>query len=328
MVQVNKLLIAILLLVFLSVPKAESKVLIITHSYNRPDFIEIQDRTFKAFLKDDYEFVVFNDARENDMEAQIERTCMNLGIRHIRIPQSIHLQPYLERYPGEDWQHPCVRCANVVQYSLDSLGFDHDGIVMIIDSDLFLIDEFSIVEYLKGYALSGVRQYRGSLDNHIMYLWNGLVFFDMNKLPNKKSINFNCGWVDGKPCDVGGYTYYYFQQNPAVPFLPTVTQLDLSKGKFIDNSFEIFREGRGINEDQTVYDRIELTREEVVKRVEYSPAITHFLSSNPDNVQFFLDFTFLHYRAGGNWDQKSHQYHFQKTHQLNEFIEEVLLNAR
>ena len=41
----------------------KQKILIITHNYNRPDFIEIQSATFKKFLQDDYEYVVFNDVQ-------------------------------------------------------------------------------------------------------------------------------------------------------------------------------------------------------------------------------------------------------------------------
>ena len=48
-----------------------SKVLIITHAYNRPEFIPLQDITFKKFLKDDYEFVVFNDARDPKIKKDI-----------------------------------------------------------------------------------------------------------------------------------------------------------------------------------------------------------------------------------------------------------------
>ena len=60
---------------FFSLPIYSEKVLIFTYSYNRPDFIEIQEKTFKKFLKDDYEFVVFNDARYPDMQAKIRNTC-------------------------------------------------------------------------------------------------------------------------------------------------------------------------------------------------------------------------------------------------------------
>src|ERR1700733_4465594 len=120
---------------------ASKNVLIMTYSFNRPDFIEIQDKTFKKFLKDDYTFVVFNDAPQEEVANQIIETCNRLNLPCIRIPQSIHDAPYLQRWPGEDYHHPCVRCANVVQFSLNTLGFDRDRIVMIIDSDMFLVKE-------------------------------------------------------------------------------------------------------------------------------------------------------------------------------------------
>ncbi len=179
-------------------------VLIITHSFNRPDFIEIQDKTFKKFLKDDYTFVVFNDAPQEEISDKIIKTCNRLNVPCIRIPQSIHDAPYLERWPGEDYHHPVVRCANVVQFSLDTLGFDYDGIVMIIDSDMFLIKEFCVQEFLNGFDIAGVLQSR----QHIKYIWNGLVFFNMQTLPDKKTIDFNCGKIDGIGVDVGGHTYY------------------------------------------------------------------------------------------------------------------------
>jgi hypothetical protein len=164
----------------------EAKILIITHNHNRPDFIEIQDKTFKKFLKDDYDFVVFNDARQREMCQQINEMCANLGIQCIRIPQSIHAAPYLPREKNEDFQNPAVRCANVVQYSLDMLGFEHDGIVMIIDADMFLIQPFSIAEYFKDDQLAGVPQRR----EHVNYIWNGLVFFYINNITDKHTIEF------------------------------------------------------------------------------------------------------------------------------------------
>lgn len=97
---------------------AHANVLVITHSYNRPDFIEIQHRTFQKFLRDDFQFVVFNDAASEEMKSKIEDVCARLGIRCICIPQEIHAAPYLAREPNDDYQNPAVRCANVVQYCL------------------------------------------------------------------------------------------------------------------------------------------------------------------------------------------------------------------
>jgi hypothetical protein len=187
-------------------------VLIITHAYLRPDFIEIQNKTFKKFLKDDYEFVVFNDARDPSLRSEIASLCKKLSLRCIEIPQAIHDRPYLKRSAYEDRNHACVRCANVVQYSLNELGFKYDGLVAIIDSDMFLIKDFSIAQYMADHDLAGVAQSRGN----VHYLWNGIVFFNMNTLVDKETIDFNCGQINGNPVDVGGYTYYYFQKHPEV----------------------------------------------------------------------------------------------------------------
>ena len=86
-------------LVFLC--SVEAKVLIFTYAYNRPEFIETQYKTFKKFLLDEYEYVVFNDAIEPVLKKKIELMCEKLQIRCILIPQEIHDRPYLKRHPLE-----------------------------------------------------------------------------------------------------------------------------------------------------------------------------------------------------------------------------------
>lgn len=79
----------------------EAKLLVMTHAYKRPDFISLKEKTLRKFLKDDYEFVVFNDTRESQIHRAIIQTCRELNIRCILIPQEIHRRPYLPRMPGE-----------------------------------------------------------------------------------------------------------------------------------------------------------------------------------------------------------------------------------
>ncbi len=214
---------------------------------------------------------------------------MKYGIRSIRIPQSIHRAPYLFRLPGEDYNHPCVRCANVVQYSLDTVGFKHDGLVMIIDSDMFLIEQFSLQEYLSNYDLAGVPQSR----QHVNYLWNGLLFFNMNSLPDKTSLNFNCGQVDGIPVDVGGHTYDYLSTHPE-------TRVKLIGHMLIPEGYVLFEE------------------EGMPKNVRF------LLEQGMCNIEFLIRYTFLHYRSGANWDYKPLQYHQTKTQILESFIKSIL----
>jgi hypothetical protein len=273
------------------VSTSEAKLLVITHAYKRPDFIPLQEKTFRKFLKDDYEFVVFNDAREPKIYSAIDQTCKQLNIRCIPIPQEIHQRPYLPRMPGELYDHPCVTCANVVQYSLDTLGFDHNDLVMIIDSDMFLVGDLNVSEYMKDCEIAGHAQSR----SFITYLWNGIVFFNMNTLPAKRELSFNCGDVAGQPCDVGGHTYYYFQKHPQV------------RKKFVN---QIFVQAH-VNEDTT----------------KHHPYLRMMIEEGVPNSEFFLDYKLFHYRGGGNWDYQSDAYHRHKTAALHKLIDFAINSA-
>ena len=282
----------IFFIIFIISSILNAKVLIITHAFNRPDFIEVQYKTFKAFFKDEYEFIVFNDGERNGYKHSIENTCHNLNIKCINISQKIHDRPYLHRVRGEGNNDACVRCANVVQYSLDQIGFNHNGLVMIIDSDMFLVKEFSLVEHMKNCNLAGVPQSRRSLTNNnvvVHYRWNGLVFFNMNTLPNKQEMNFNCGIISGAPLDVGGYISQYLKKYPMI-------RLKTFSSNHVNNI--------GIQN--------------------LSNPFQNYFNKKPHNIEFLLNFTFLHYRGGGNWDNKSPKYHVIKTKILNDLIDELL----
>jgi hypothetical protein len=289
-----------LFMVFACAYTVEAQILIFTYAYNRPDFIELQYKTFKKFLKDDYMFVVFNDARDYSMIHAIEAMCMQCGIGCIPIPQQIHDQPYLTRLPAEKFHDPSVRTANVIQYSLNTLGFNHDDIVCIIDSDMFLIKEFSIKNYMENADIAGHKQLRGN--GKISYVWNGIVFLNMPQLPNKNMLDFNCGQIDGYAVDTGGYTHHYLKNNPAV------------KIRYIEGPRYI-SDFRFNNYAHTT---------ELLKGMHFSPALIEFIQTAPSNIEFFLDYTFVHYRSGSNWDKKSFEYHEKKTRILNTFINTIL----
>ncbi len=280
---------------------ASSKVLIITHSFCRPDLIEIQNKTFKAFLQDNYEFVVFNDGPNQKMAQAIENTCNKLNIRCIRIPQEIHARPYLKRLPGENWNNPSCRTANVVQYSLDTLGFDHNGIVVIIDSDMFLIKDFSIVKYLEGFNFVGLAQGR----NHIRYVWNGLVFMDMRTLPNKRTINFNCGRIEGQQVDTGGHMYYYFKNNPTIRLKWYIAMAKIEPG----HPHDLPRDAKSLR--ALGYDE---------------NSIDFILSFDKQyGFEFHADKHFIHYHAGGsNWPGYSQSWLNEKNRLLNQYIDQQI----
>lgn len=267
----------------------EAKLLIITHAYNRPDFITIQDQTFRAFVKDDYEFVVFNDASDEETSLAIQNTCADLNISCIPIPQDIHKGPYLPRMPWESYDHPCVRASNVFQYSLNNLGFDHDGLVMIIDSDMFLVDDLNVAEYMQDYDISALDQSRGP----VHYLWSGLVFLNMQTLPNKKQLSFNCTTVEGHACDVGAETYYYIRNNPEA-------RVKLIQGQAYVNDL--------INEDVS----------------NLHPFMKLMIENDVPDSEFFMNYKIFHYRSGSNWNYKSAEYHLHKTQVLQDLVSKAI----
>jgi len=307
-----KQILTIFLALSVLVNPIKAKILICTYSYNRPDFIEIQYKTFKKFLKDDYEFIVFNDATDNNLYDEIVKTCAKCSINCIQIPQKIHSQPYLQRWPGEDYHHPAVRNCNVVMYSLNNYGFKHDDIVILLDSDMFLVKEFSIRDYMKNYHLAGAAQSR---DPHIRYLWIGLLFFDMRTMPNKETIDFNCGKIDTVHVDAGGQSHFYLKNNPMV------------KTRYLNQLHPQTFACDDCRKNHTNNPCACSHNTTLLKQHLFDKEWIDFIQSGPYNMEFYLDNSFLHYRAGSNWERRPQEYIDKKTKNLNNFIDNILSQA-
>lgn len=278
-----------------------AKVLIITHSYNRPDFIEMQHRSFKALLLDEHEYVVFNDAPNNSMRNTINSTCKNIGIRCIEIPQTLH-KP---RDRANDRHGHCVN------YSLDALGYDHDGIVLIIDSDMFLVRPLNIEQYMQNKNI--VSWMKGTTPN-IEYLCPAFTLLNMNTLPEKKSLRFDTIKPNGVfSADSGGASYYYLQNHPQV----TVEHITLtwSYNLFLGN-YDIH-----IPVDQTTSNEVKITK---YKELGFNDYEITFMLKQPDTFEFVFNNNFIHYHAGSNHDGRSEEYRSRKFKIFNELIDDAI----
>lgn len=303
----------IFLLILLLIPLfSNSKVVIFTYAYNQPEFIELQHKTFQKFLKDDYDFIVFSDASTEDMHVQIKIMCDKYNLKCIRIPQEIHNRPYLDRpikipYVS-NFNSASVRNCNVVQYSLDTLGFYHNDILVLIDSDLFLVKDFSIRKYLKGYHLAGFHRPCKDFDcghncekehpnySGIEHIWIGLVFIDMAHLPHKEILNFNCGkvWCENNitmNLDSGGYTYYYMKYVPTAK-IKKIERINLK----YEACEKCWQSKKVISCSHNTYR---------LKEFGLSNIFINFLQKLPYNFQFkyreselFLGETFFHLKGG------------------------------
>jgi len=173
---------------------------IFTSVVNRPDFIILQNKLFDKFLKDDYEFHIVDDSIAPNITEQIETLCNENSLHYYRKPTRT-----VQMNPGQ-------ACADTVQWTYDNIiktDFQNDY-VFFCDSDMFLIDDFNISEFIEDSVICGLPQYRGN----VIYMWNGIMFFNMPKIKEiDLDIDFSDGYVEGQLTDVGGHTYHYFKKN-------------------------------------------------------------------------------------------------------------------
>ena len=304
----QRFLLFILLMPFTSF----TKVLIITHSCNQPAFIETQHKTFQKFLYDDYEFVVFNDARTDNMEDRINTMCARYDLRVFRVPQEIHLQPYLYRLPEDDFNAANVRHVNCIQYSLNTIGYDHDDIVLLIDSDMFLTRPFSITEYMRDKDIAAFIKRTAGWAH---YLWPGLCFLNMSELPDRKTLNFNCGRINNILADSGGWTHFYLMNHP---------ELKVSRINSLF-SHQLFLGDSHFNRSGDSFTSVpEAVRVTFYLDLGFTDNEIRFLLKQPDTFEFYLDLHFLHYRGGSTDVTQTEGYHANKWRIFTDFVNEAM----
>ncbi len=259
-----------------------------TYVYNRPDFIDLHAKTFHTFLEDEYEYIVFNDAPNPSMRKKIEQTCQKLNVRCLRVP---------DHKPNR--QAPGYRHCDGIIHSLKTLGYDHNDIVIMIDADMFLIKPFNAKEYLKEFDFIGCHQSRSKNGMEVVYTGPFLVFMNMPKLPNNRTISFEGAIINGLPCDVGAETYHYFQKHPS---LKLKLYIGYSKDGLPKEAKALRKLGYDENSIRLV---IDLDRKY--------------------GFQFHGDTHFIHFYAGGsNWPGYSKEYLNIKNRLFYDYIDKQL----
>jgi hypothetical protein len=205
------------------------KILFLTFHYNQPELILLQNQAFKAFIQDDYEMIVFNDAATDEMGQQIQLACEKAGVRCVRYEQQWHeTDPLNTRVrnwlsnpsisfrdlpdiPGNMLANGSIRHCHIIQYALDNFGYRHDDIVVILDGDLLPIRPISVRALLNNAVIAS--SYRGNF----LYFWVTFIAMDMPKLPDKGDLHFSVDVINNVLHDSGAHSYHYLQRHPALP---------------------------------------------------------------------------------------------------------------
>ena len=240
---------------------------IVTAVVNNPQFIEIQYHTFKKFIKGDYEFIVFNDAKpfpdgtngnDTTIKQKIQDICNQLQITCINIPNDHHTHLAMSA------RHADTFNKHVLTYQKQN-----PGKYLLVDSDMFLIDDFDVNRYSPHVCAASY-----NVADSQPYLWPGLCYFDMPNMTHFELLDWSC-------CprfDTGGMTKEWVKSQSGLNNIYTIHHL-------CSRSWNISHLPDNLKDNTKL---IEFLNNDV---------------RNTDGSYFceIYDSIFLHYRAGSNW---------------------------
>lgn len=281
--------------------------LIISTYFNNSHFMELQQKTFKKFIQDEFDFAVIDDAADHTMSllsntsARLDtiNECRRLDIRYIEVPQSVH--KFVEDgglvkndNPNINLDHPTERHQAVLRYILNSyktLGFDQYKTLVLMDADMFFKKPINILEYMEDFDMMGS--------------WREQVF-STSHLQGKHSDEFK---------QMVGKTIKFW----------TLCLLFINMDKVKDNLFEM---------DNRSYHGVSDTGGRTHKFIENNPQYKfEYLkdfNSGDYRVDFFSKTTMsqdeaeiIHYRGGSNWSLENISYYKAKlNNMLKRFLPE------
>ena len=270
------------------------KIKIYTLSDQRPDLIPIQYESIKKYIKDDFEYIVLNNAHgtngvmfsqnNEERKQKIFEICDSLKVKCLEVLLEDEFQ-YFNGYLNFDknspnkYPNPNFACSYPIMWLWERYITEDESISVIIDSDMFFIKEISISEMMSGYNCSFIPHYRDSMK--IGYPWNGFVIVDPSNMPNPKELNWGCGRVNDVPVDVGGLGYFYLKKYNNNLNILYLTQLGLCedyKKPFVVTSIngcfgydfdfdknEIILKGEGVFDGAHIYENKIFPHENEIK---------------------------------------------------------------
>lgn len=261
--------------------------------FNTEDYILFQYKSIKKYVMNESELIIVNDAMnkkhytnyyDDEKGKKLSTLCKKLKVKCLDFDQNLHINRK-DLYPYElndDFKNvknnSNSRCADVTQYMYNYFIENYSKLdnvaLLILDSDMFFTKNIDFNSILKNNDIVAVPQGR----KNVHYFWNGIFLMNPANMKNIESLNWNCGYVNDSPTDVGGYTHYYIVDNK-----PNV--------KYI--SSPCYSYPHTINRSTGLPQKIKDLFLEICK----------IKKNNSCNKEYFLD-SIIHLRGGGNWDHQ------------------------
>ena len=250
-----------------------------------PNLLEAQLSAIDRFFPVSAQVLVVDDSRrrghysnnqEQGSSKRLREVAEAHGAQYVRLPQYLHFMrqrlfpnPHRKLSTG-----PSLRTADAVQYGLSFLGSNIQQLV-ILDSDMIPIVEFIPESYFAEAIVWFLPQERSGPNGEIVYPWPGIFFADLTKADVTSFMNWDCAVIDGVALDTGGEMRPWMEANALQA--KQITGLHSGKWKW-----------------EKDFASIPLCLEQFLT----------FDARQNNEMQFcelFLG-TFLHLRAGSNWE--------------------------
>lgn len=290
---------------------------VITCVVNNPTFIEIQYKTLKKYLKNDFEYIVFNDAKsfpdftnDNDvnLKKEIEDLCKRLNIKCINIPNDTHFHKSIKC--------PSTRTALGMNFMLKYQIANPDQ-YLILDSDMFLIDYLDVNERYKDFKTAFNLRTRFVNNKTYRYMWVGIVYMDMSKIDDIYYLDWGLNYGI---TDTGGMSEEWMnRQIKNSEKIPTTHEIQFNRFDDFNTSNIYFMKTIGGHRWRI---------NEIPGNLKKNKKFIEFLKEDKRNhgeliFSEIYDDIFYHYHAGCNWRGEGLIYHKYLSNKLNEILIDV-----
>jgi hypothetical protein len=346
--------------------KTQGKVTVLVLVSNRADFIEKQITSFDKYLAEDYEFIIAHDDIDKNLSRKISNLCKILDFREIKIRKEFFLakrhglRHLRSIYLRGKYYDGAVSCGYGLQWFWKRILPEIDTqYLLVIDSDMFFINRFSVADFLQEKVFGFIPQYRGE-NLQVFYPWNGLFMMDLHQVSDIESMDWLPGKVLGERCDVGGFNHHWLKNNlntEEYTFLTALTifkityekdhanawlvlngnwncDIDINRGqKEVSYSFQRFRGEINSPDSKKVLvanfgeefqinklDDSVLRLADHIEKIKF-PDPAYFDLIGSFNVDRGFDFFVFHYKSGSNYQKwATDSYNSEKTKALDRIL--------
>lgn len=222
---------------------------IIVTGFNKPEFVEIQYKLCKKFIKNNFQYFLYDNSKDSETSNKFTEICKKIGANYIKVPENNGCSS--------------TRAGYSLDYAIKHNYENNKTPIMVLDSDLFPIKDINIDSFLQKADITGIGQARtsGGIEyekticathkgpeeglnllgnNYIYYFNNQFLVLNLDNLNSFTKQNlFAPGRTNNFTGDCGCFLHNYFLQNNTKHYSVSIKYLkDIKKQNLL---FEYFK---------------------------------------------------------------------------------------